>query len=203
MLVPSDCPAYILAGGASKRFGSDKALVKLQDQEQLVRLKSALSEQGHRVEIVADKGDRFAHLGIPSLADEIQGLGPISGLLTALRERRKQNGTGWLLLIGCDQLVWRAEWFQQLSQQVGPHTQLVSFAERDKQGTLFPQPIPGLYSTALLEKLESQIDRREYSLRTLFADSQSATILQPDNPRDLAFNTQEELRNLLDHLDLP
>ena len=49
----SDCPAYVLAGGHSKRFGSSKAREVVEGRTQLERLTETLLSYGHDVTVVA------------------------------------------------------------------------------------------------------------------------------------------------------
>lgn len=70
----------VLAGGASRRFGSDKALALLDGMTLLEHSIASLAVQTQKVVVCG--GDRA---GIVSLADQpAQGLGPLAGLCAAL-----------------------------------------------------------------------------------------------------------------------
>jgi len=90
----------VLAGGASRRFGSDKALAELDDRPLIAHAVAALQPF---VETVAICGRAFGdHL---ALADRpAPGLGPLGGLGAALRHAL-DHGFDAVLSIGCDMPV--------------------------------------------------------------------------------------------------
>jgi len=110
----AQCPAYILAGGQSARFGSDKALVTVEGKPLLLHLHLSLAALGHAVQVIADREDRYAALGLTCLLDAQPQSGPLAGLMTAVRHRRSLLGEGWLLLANCDQVEWFPEWLTLL-----------------------------------------------------------------------------------------
>ncbi len=62
-------PAYVLAGGQSKRFGGDKSRIVVEGQLLIQRLVRQVGAAGRSVRIVADRVDRFSNLGISCLQD--------------------------------------------------------------------------------------------------------------------------------------
>jgi len=187
-----------LAGGSSSRFGSDKALTEISGQPQLLRLKSMLVADGHDVEVVADRADRYEILGSECLVDQVANCGPLAGLATALRHRTANHGPGWLLLIGCDQLIWRKQWWDSLSAKIAPGIQAITFGDVDDDKRPFLQPIPGMYHTSIEVDVTRRLDSGPRSLRRLLADARAIGISTDQNPRSWAFNTPNELRELLD-----
>ncbi len=84
----------ILAGGEGRRMGgADKALIPLAGQSLLSRCIARLEPQVEALAISAN-GDaaRFAGFGLPVLPDA-QSLGPLSGLLAALRWASARGAT--------------------------------------------------------------------------------------------------------------
>jgi len=95
-----DLAVAILAGGASRRFGADKALFRSgADQptliERTVSIARALSDE---VRIIGH--DRFAgfRLCVPIVPDDHPGFGPLEGIATALRHTDRPR----LLVLACD-----------------------------------------------------------------------------------------------------
>lgn len=87
----------VLAGGQSRRFGSDKALAELDDRPLIAHAAAALEPY---VDTVAICGRAFAPY--LALADRpAPGLGPLGGLAAALRHAA-DNGFAQVLSIGCD-----------------------------------------------------------------------------------------------------
>lgn len=186
-----DCPAYILAGGQSQRFGSDKARVLIHSTPQLVQLMDQLSQQLHTVKVVADRADRYADLGIESLVDLEPDAGPLAGLATALAHRATQ-GPGWLLLVSCDQLRWKKSWFDQLCDISPQH--LASIFEAEQL-----QPIPGLYHSDLSHIATTNLAHQNRSLKRLLSQvaDRCHHQLVEDNPRNWCFNDPSELTSIL------
>ena len=98
VLLAENCPAYILCGGRSVRFGTDKAHVKINGQPLLIQLANRLREFGHPINFVADQSERYAELNIRCIEDAHAGCGPMAGLLSAARHRSLQ-AEGWFLLL--------------------------------------------------------------------------------------------------------
>ena len=87
----------IIAGGASSRFGSDKALAMLDGKPLIAHAAAAL---GPFVKTIVVCGRDWN--GLPSLADRPRpGLGPLGGIAAALLHA-EATGYTHVLTIGCD-----------------------------------------------------------------------------------------------------
>lgn len=224
-LRPEQCPAYIMAGGRSSRFGSDKARVQIGGSPLLLVLRRELIAQGHSVEIVADRVDRYADLGIECLLDWQADQGPVAGVATALKHREQQQ-PGWLLLLSCDLFVWRAAWFEQLSSALEQLPAIaksadaetvvaadagerqkdinaVAFRRRTAARELQAEPFPSLLHSRLWPQAVALLDRQKRSLQSLFADARTAAIDTPDTPQAWTFNTVEQLQALASLRKIP
>lgn len=75
----------VLCGGASRRMGTDKALLLVEGVAMARRVADALRAGGCE-QVVAIGGDteRLAALGLDVVPDETPGEGPLGGILTAL-----------------------------------------------------------------------------------------------------------------------
>lgn len=199
-----------MAGGRSSRFGSDKARVQLNDTPLLMVLRRELTEQGHTVEIVADRADRYADFGVDCLVDWQADQGPAAGVATALRHREQQQQPGWLLLLSCDLLVWRSAWFAQLSGvleqlpsaaasagEARSAPDAIAFRRRDAAREPQAEPFPSLLHSRLGPQAVALLDRHRRSLQSLFADARTVTIETQDNPQAWTFNTVEQLQALI------
>jgi molybdopterin-guanine dinucleotide biosynthesis protein A len=74
---------FVQAGGGSTRFGTDKALARLDDKTMLQRTGELLAGVCHDVTIVAAAG-KYADAPWPVITDRWPGEGPLGGILTAL-----------------------------------------------------------------------------------------------------------------------
>lgn len=137
---PSDWPLYILAGGYSSRFGSDKARAKWQGQVLLQHVAQALP-MAAPVWVVADQADKYTDLGFTTLADPEPHLGPLGGLLTALNHTE-----GYCGVVSCDLLGLQPHWFELLANRAVTSPAVVFRHSRW-------EPFPGLYHADLAPSL--------------------------------------------------
>ncbi|MEM6391757.1 MAG: molybdenum cofactor guanylyltransferase [Planctomycetota bacterium] len=139
---------YILAGGQSKRFGSDKARAEVEGQTLLQRVADALTPVTGGGVVVAAEADAYADLGFTTLGDSRPAHGPLGGLETALEHRDTEAGPGWIALASCDLLDPKPQHLATLIE----HTEAVQ--EPIPNAVVFetdrPQPFPGLYHTSAL-----------------------------------------------------
>ena len=94
----ADLAALILAGGQATRMGGgDKPLLDLGGRTLIDHVLQRLATQAGHIAISAN-GDpaRYAHLGLPVLADEVTGRGPLGGVL---------RGLAWAEAIGAQALL--------------------------------------------------------------------------------------------------
>ncbi len=89
------CAGVVLAGGASSRMGTDKALIPWQGVPLARHMAATLAEAGC-APVVQIGGD--AATGVAVVADRHPGQGPLGGVLTACAEL----GAPWLMVAACD-----------------------------------------------------------------------------------------------------
>ena len=127
---------YIMAGGASSRFGGDKALVELGGRRMLTRMIELMRCVTPNLKIVAAK-EKYAEPGIETVADRWPGEGPLGGIITALLDaagnstRPTQNrklpviGHGapaCCLIVSCDMPFLTEDWLRFLIQRADSST---------------------------------------------------------------------------------
>lgn len=105
-MIAQDTVGVILAGGQALRMGgADKALIPLGGTTLIERAIARASVQVTDL-IVNANGDpaRFAHLGLPVIADRVPGfVGPLAGILAAFEwMRAKRPNARWLASFACD-----------------------------------------------------------------------------------------------------
>ncbi len=89
--------AAVLAGGASRRMGTDKALLELDGQTLLERAIVAVSNVADDVIIVGDR-QPYHDFGVPVIRDSYPETGPIGGIATALQDAQHD----YVLVVACD-----------------------------------------------------------------------------------------------------
>ncbi len=94
---------FVLTGGRSSRMGRDKALLPVGGSRPAGGL-TMVERTAKLVRAAADSvtligmPERYAHLGIPAVADVVEDCGPIGGLLTALTVTQADSN----LIVACD-----------------------------------------------------------------------------------------------------
>lgn len=185
-------PAYILSGGRSSRFGSDKARYQTPSGPQLSVLANQLRAAGHIVHFVADRADRYADLGVTCLVDVQPDSGPLSGLASALQHSGSQlnpEHSNWVLLLSCDQRNWQTAWYDQLVSHV--HDAASAVVYFDDQW----QPMPGLYHVDLLSTVVQRLQNRRLSMHGLLdaIEQRAVKVHTTQPPSRWSFNTLAEL----------
>lgn len=123
----------ILAGGQSRRFGSDKAAALLADLPLLEHVAAAIDPQVEEVVVLGRRSQ--AHVTIDDYPAIL--LGPLGGLCGALRHACA-NGFDAVLTAGCDVLPLPPDLLSRLAP--GP-------------AVIAGQPLLGLWTAAMFEAL--------------------------------------------------
>lgn len=177
-------PVYILAGGKSSRFGSDKARAMLSGKPLVAHVAESLKPFASQPRVVADAAGKYDDLGLRTLGDEVPDAGPLGGLLTALRDCDQP----WLLLVPCDFLGIQQAWIERLFQAPREGYDAVVFRHE------FRQPMPGLYHASIAPRIERQLAGPDRSLMALLDSSRVLECAAPDDwPKHPGINTRGEL----------
>lgn len=88
----------ILAGGKSKRYGRNKALVDLGGVPLIERVVGTMSSVFQRLILVTNTPHEYSHLHLPMYQDLIKGLGPLGGIYTGLSAISDEAG----FFVACD-----------------------------------------------------------------------------------------------------
>jgi molybdopterin-guanine dinucleotide biosynthesis protein A len=165
----------VLAGGQSRRFGSDKALAELGGVPLIERAVVALAQWCDEVVIVG--GNRPGH---PALADwPTPGLGPLGGMAAALRHAGAR-GHAEVLTCGVDSLGLPADLPQCLSPA---------------PAYLADQPVIGLWPASAFGTIASVLNGpKPHAMRT-FAQAIGARALDLAAP-PANINTPDDLAEL-------
>ena len=120
---------YVQAGGASTRFGRDKALVGFGGRTMLAQTTGLLASVCGEVIIVAAEG-QYPDVLVPLLADRWPGQGPLGGILTALQSSALRGTESiWNLIVSCDMPLLTCDWLEFLCQRAERSAAQVAVAE--------------------------------------------------------------------------
>jgi molybdopterin-guanine dinucleotide biosynthesis protein A len=138
--------AFILAGGASSRMGTNKARLPLAGKLFIQRIAEIMHNVVSDVTVV---GQNFEDLGLRSVSDIHPRWGALGGIHTALANCQSK----WALITACDLPFVTPALFERLSNFRQQHDAVVPI-----QPDLVPQPLCGLYKvTPCLEQASELI----------------------------------------------
>lgn len=149
--------ALVLAGGGSSRMGVDKAFLDLGGRPMVQVVMERLRPLFRKVLVVARDPERYGKLGIPCIADEKPGLGPLMGLYTGLIA----SGAPWCFAVGCDMPFLRQEVIQFMAGRATDCHIVMAYLQRR------PQPLHAFYSAACIPAIPQLLKDGERSLFAL------------------------------------
>lgn len=142
---------YILCGGKSRRMGSDKAMLNVGGDSLLER--QIRKAKPFFDEIVLLTGRNSYQMDNRQLKDEIEDAGPLAGLLEALKDAASHS-MRYVAIIPVDLPGLSESTLKKLSESASadPSDAVLLQAGEDLQ------PLAGVYSTALRDKLTHYLE---------------------------------------------
>ena len=141
---------YVMAGGASTRFGFDKARAELNGETMLVRMCKLVRDATGSASIVAPFG-RYAEFGDCLVDDHWPGEGPLGGIISALMDAHTRNREqAWCLIVGCDMPFLTPEWLTCLKER----TRTSGAAVVVPQSAAGLEPLCACWHTSVTGKLQ-------------------------------------------------
>jgi molybdopterin-guanine dinucleotide biosynthesis protein A len=165
-------PVYILAGGVSRRFGSDKARALHNGVPLLVGVASALEPVADTTTVIAARDGVYEDLGFRSIGDVVACKGPLGGLLTALADC---GGDGWLFLCACDWVGLRSEWARVL---MGARTR---GAHAVAYRTVRYEPLFALYHTSIQPAVGQALGAGKLAMQELLLRARTVGLTPPED----------------------
>ncbi|GGJ39925.1 molybdenum cofactor guanylyltransferase [Deinococcus roseus] len=144
--------AAITAGGKSRRFGSDKALYRVGQYTLLEIAAHNLHACNQRLII-----GPYALKGWQTYPDPFPGVGPISGLVSALQHA--QNG--WVFFTGVDMPQLDAHYWSHLHHHLNPDVQVI--VPLNEEGKM--EALAAAYHVSALPHLQAALQEQRYGLR--------------------------------------
>ena len=153
---------FVLVGGRSSRFGSDKALHEVDGRPMALHVADALRAHVSAVTLVGEPRS-YRGLGLPVIPDAFPGTGPLGGIVSAL-----QHAASPLCLIAaCDMPLIAA----------APLAPLLAEAARTGAGAVLPmtpegrlQPLCAVYATRTRGSLADSLLRGERKILAALAN---------------------------------
>ncbi|MGH9427067.1 MAG: molybdenum cofactor guanylyltransferase [Terriglobia bacterium] len=139
--------AFILAGGRSRRMGTDKAFLVYRNEPLIHYSIRTCRSFTSDVRIIGEPA-RYACFGLPVIPDSGESLGPLSGIRTALQD----SPTRFSSITACDMPLMSPEFFSLILRRLpGPDAVVMRFHD----GAV--EPLCGIYSSTCLAATERNL----------------------------------------------
>ena len=154
-----DITGVILAGGLSRRFGSNKALALLRGKFLIQHVTETLTAIFSDCLLITNTPEQYSFLHLPMIKDRYQGMGPLAGIHAALLH----TANPMIFVLGCDMPEVPSELI----------ILLCSFVQEEEFDAVIPwldtgpEPLCGLYNKTALETIELQLKNNKPQVREL------------------------------------
>ena len=197
----SNILGVVLAGGKSQRFGEDKCQVKLGDKLLIDYILSEIIDEFKEVLLISNNKIKYINSNKISLVEDTKkGLGPLGGILTAMKWIRQNNKSyKWISTFPSDTPFFKKQILNNFLEKI-----------KDNEGKLFfinsndtRHNIFGLWSIDLLERLEKDLDNGERKVEMWANKIDVKSINMKFENKDPFFNinTKEDLIKAEEYLE--
>jgi len=149
---------FVLAGGKSRRMGTDKALLMFQDKPLLLHMIKLIEPLCDMVAI-SGQNSEYESSGVKMVPDLYSDCGPIAGLYSAL----KYSISDWNLLLSVDVPFVNDELLLSLISNIGESDCIIP---KHDSGV---EPLIGLYNRRAVPIIEEMIKSGDYRLTNLLS----------------------------------
>jgi len=183
--------AYILAGGNSRRFGTDKALYRYKDKPLISYAIERLNGSFKELFIIAKESEPYKELDPTVVEDIISHQTPMAGLYTGL----SHSDTEWNFFLGCDMPLISLDIVEKLADAV------LKSNDRENVEVIVPrtpgslQPLAAFYHKSLVADFFDAAEQVQ-SLKGYIRSRNTKIIdFQSDKPFTNV-NTKEQLQRI-------
>lgn len=160
--MPSTFSGIVLAGGAGRRMGRDKAALDIGGVPLLRHVVARLRTVAHDVTVVGPQ--TLESLNVPAriVPDEIPGYGPVAGLMTGLRAVESE----WAVAVACDMPLLSPALLDRMCKRARIAREADVIVVETARGF---EPLHAVYRRTALPIAEDYIDAGHHSMRGLLA----------------------------------
>lgn len=180
----------ILAGGRSIRYGSNKALEKMDGIPIIERVIRTMNDVFQTLIMITNSPEEYAHLRLPMYRDRITGLGPLGGIYTGLETISNEAG----FFVACDMPFLNIDLIRHMVEI------------RDHFDAVVPridwkmEALHALYTKRCLPFIKKLIDAGEYQvvkfyhrIRVRYLEEEEIRALDPQMKSFFNVNKPEEM----------
>ena len=183
----------VLAGGKSQRFGEDKSQVKLQGKLLIDYVLKEIVDEFNETLIIANNSINFMQSNKISITRDFQsGLGPLGGVLTAMKWVKEKNKKyKWISTFPVDTPFFTKKELKFFYENININKNKLFFIRNENTR----HNIFGLWSLDLMEKLEKDLIKGERKVE-VWADTVGVNVVNIDYKKPDPFfniNTKKDL----------
>jgi molybdopterin-guanine dinucleotide biosynthesis protein A len=158
-MIPSEkISVFIMAGGKSRRFGSDKTLHTYRGKPLISHVYDAVSPIFESITIVADDKDKYGFLNTEVIPDVIPGLGPLGGIHSALTRTASER----IFVFGADMPFINRDFISYMAEIPDYYDAVVP------QPDGYYEPLHAIYRKSCLGSIEMMISSGRTKITELF-----------------------------------
>ncbi len=196
----AEVSAVILAGGQSRRLGTDKAFIEVGGVPLVERVIARLRQLSADVLIVTARPKGCAHLGVRVIRDTWPGMGSLGAIHTGLQAA----GCSRALVVGCDMPFLNLGLLRSMAQLAGDYDVVIPRLD----GLL--EPLHAVYAKACLAPIEEMLRAGNLRIRCFLDRVRVRYVERAEvealDPRRLSFfnvNTPHDLQVAHELVDSP
>ncbi|MBU0687091.1 MAG: molybdenum cofactor guanylyltransferase MobA [Candidatus Margulisbacteria bacterium] len=150
--------AVILAGGESRRFGTDKAFAKVRGSTIIESLLFLLSPLFPKIIVVTNHPDKYKDFPVEVVTDKIKGRGPLVGIYSGL----SASDTDRNFIVACDMPLLNPRLIQYIASIPSGKVVVPRI-----NGRL--EPLHAVYAKGCIPAIENQIAAGDLKIQNFFS----------------------------------
>jgi len=192
---PAPLYGLVLAGGASRRMGRDKATLEYRGRSQVAITFDLVSRHCQRtfVSVRPDQANDPTRAALPQIVDEVAGIGPIAGIAAA---QAACPEAAWLI-VACDLPFLDDAAIARLIAARGAHAVVAYRSAHDG----LPEPLCAVYEPSTRAAILDAIARDRRCPRKFIIESGVPLLDQADPAALDNVNTPQEFATAIARLD--
>ena len=184
----------ILAGGKSRRYGQNKALVNINGIPLIKRVLGVMENLFSSTVVITNTPDTYSFLNLPMFEDRIKGLGPLGGIFTGLNVISEKAG----FFVACDMPFLNPDLIRYLATaRLGFDVVVPTFSGKF-------EALHALYTQNCLPEIEQMIHAGVYqtiqlyqSVAVRYVEENEIRRFDPELKSFSNINKPEELRKMV------
>ncbi len=182
--------ALILAGGENKRLPITKGFIEMNSKKILESNIEILNGIFDRVIISTNNPELCFYLGVPMVGDVLKHRGPMTGIFSVLNIPEISK----VFVTACDMPFIKSELIKYIVDKwSGKRDAIVPIFDNE------PQPLLGIYSKTIAQKMEQSIKNGERSLKrflrrinVLYIEEKDVRAIDPEGRSFVDINTIDD-----------